>query len=228
MLDTLTPAELEAIAAEPYEPRGILHSEMALIIHICRRLGIEVVIESGRARGQSTYMLAKYLPDQHIGSVELRDHPDEAIARERLSRFSNVALHNGDGCSYVPMLCSRSDRPTAILLDGPKGAAAVSILRRCFFQYPHVLVGFIHDMRRLDHGAPSPHRADAIARLPNHAFSDDPRIVSAASWMDATIIAAGGPAGPAHEAVFGSYGPTVGVFFNPDGLNQQSALSPIR
>ena len=55
----LTPDELLAIAAEPYEHRGILHSEMALIIHTCRRLSVEVVIESGRARGQSTYMLAK-------------------------------------------------------------------------------------------------------------------------------------------------------------------------
>ena len=217
MLDTLTQTELEAIASEPYEPRGILHSEMALIIHICRRLGIEVVIESGRARGQSTYMLAKYLPDAVIYSVELRNHPDEAIARERLAGFGNIGLYSGDGAVMVPKLTGRDSESdpsrTAILLDGPKGAAAVSILEECF-QYPHVLAGFIHDMRRLDHGQPSPHRADAIARLPNHAFSDDPRIVSAASWMDATIIATGGPAGPAHEAVFGSYGPTVGVFLN--------------
>jgi len=216
LLDTLTPAELEAIAAEPYEPRGILHSEMALIIHICRRLGIEVVIESGRARGQSTYMLAKYLPGVDVHSVELRDHPDEAIARERLEDFRNVLLHHGDGNVLIAQLLanlSRRAARTAILLDGPKGAAAVTILQGAF-RWPHVAAGFIHDMRRLDHGAPSPHRADAIARLPNHAFSDDPRIVSAASWMDANIIAAGGPAGPAHEAVFGSYGPTVGVFLN--------------
>lgn len=226
MLDTLTPAELEAIAAEPYESRGILHSEMALIIHTCRRLGIEVVIESGRARGQSTYMLAKYL-DAMIHSVELRDHPDERFARDRLAPFANAILYNGDGREIIPRVADGHGRPVAVLLDGPKGAAAVSILEECF-RSPHVRVGFIHDMRRLDHGAPSPHRADAIARLPNHAFSDDPRIVAAASWMDANIIASGGPAGPAHEAVFGSYGPTVGVFLNPDGLNQQSALSPIR
>lgn len=213
MLDTLSQAELETIASEPYEPRGILHSEMALIIHICRRLGIEVVIESGRARGQSTYMLAKYLPSVRIHSVELRDHPDEAIAQDRLSRFPNVNLYHGDGALLLPRIVEAHRQRIAVLCDGPKGAAAVGILQGAF-RWPHVAAGFIHDMRRLDHGAPSPHRADAIARLPNHAFSDDPRIVSAASWMDATIIAAGGPAGPAHEAVFGSYGPTVGVFLN--------------
>ena len=212
MLDTLTPDELRAIASEPYEPRGILHSEMALIIHICRRLGIEVVIESGRARGQSTYMLAKYLPGVDVHSVELRDHPDEAIARERLSRCGNVRLYHGDGTQILPRIVEAHRQRIAVLCDGPKGAAAVGIVAECFAK--GALAGFIHDMRRLDHGAPSPHRADAIARLPNHAFSDDPRIVSAASWMDATIIAEGGPAGPAHEAVFGSYGPTVGVFLN--------------
>lgn len=217
MLDRLTPAEMQAIAAEPYEPRGILHSEMALIVHTCRRMGVQVVIESGRARGQSTYMLAKYLPDVAIHSVELRDHPDEAIARERLKDFGNVSLWAGDGNESVPAIsASRDYARIAILLDGPKGAAAVSILQRCF-EFPHVLVGFIHDMRRLDHGGRSPHRADAIARLPKHAFSDDPRLVQGTSWMDAGILEAGGPCGPKHEAEFGSYGPTLGVFLN----NQQ-------
>lgn len=213
MLDTLTPDELRAIASEPYEPRGILHSEMALIIHICRRLGIEVVIESGRARGQSTAMLAKYLPDAEVYSFELRQTPDEDFARARLGGFANVSLLFGNGSEMVPLAAHGFGKPAAILLDGPKGAAAVEILVKSFAN-PNVRVGFIHDMRRLDHGAPSPHRADAIARLPNHAFSDDPRIVSAASWMDAAILAAGGPCGAGHEVEFGSYGPTVGVFLN--------------
>lgn len=204
---------MQAIAAEPYEPRGILHSEMALIIHTCRRMGIEVVIESGRARGQSTYMLAKYLPDVDVHSVELRDHPDEAFAQDRLVRFPNVFLHHGDGALIVPRIVEAHTQRIAVLCDGPKGAAAVAVVTECFAK--GALVGFIHDMRRLDHGGPSPHRAAAIAALPSHAFSDDPRIVVAASWMDANIIASGGPAGPAHEAVFGSYGPTVGVFVNP-------------
>jgi hypothetical protein len=205
---------MEAIASEPYEPRGILHSEMALIIHTCRRMGVEVVIESGRARGQSTYMLAKYLPKAMIHSVEFRDHPDEAVARERLAHFDNVKLYSGDGNAVVPWLVARDIHvATAVLLDGPKGATAVCILEECF-RYSHALVGFIHDMRRLDHGGPSPHRAVAVERLPDHRFSDDPRIVAASSWMDAGIAAQGGPAGPAHEAEFGSYGPTIGVFLN--------------
>jgi hypothetical protein len=33
--------------------------------------------------------------------------------------------------------------------------------------------------------------------------------------MDANVLSANGPVGPAHEQEFGSYGPTVGVFLNP-------------
>ncbi len=213
---------LASLAAEPYEHRGIPHSEMALIIETCRRMGIQVIIESGRARGQSTYMLAKYLPDVEICSIELRDHPDETFARERLAGFRNVRLQNGDGRILVPMNvedafrplhAAPTYRPTAILCDGPKGAAAVDIITQCF-SHPHVLVGFVHDMRALDHGGPSPHRAYAVERFPDVMFSDDPRVVDRTKWLDARVVEANGPVGPEHEKEFGSYGPTVGVFVN--------------
>ena len=202
----------DALAKEPHEARGILNSEMALIIQTIVRFDAKRVIESGRARGQSTYLLGKYLPDREIHSIELRgDHPDEAFARARLSGMGNVALHYGSGIDLVPHLASQSQERTAILLDGPKGAAAVGILETCF-KMPHVRFGFIHDMRRLDHGLPSPHRAVAIERLPMHKFSDDPAIVAASSWIDANAVS--GTCGPAFEAEFGSYGPTVGLFLN--------------
>lgn len=211
----LTASELEAIAAEPYEHRGIIHSEMALIIGTVRRLGVEVVIESGRARGQSTYMLSKYLPHVLIHSVEMRNDPDARYGIARCADLPNVALHHGNGADIVPeLVAANAPQRTAVLCDGPKGAAAVSILERCF-DHSHVVVGFIHDMRKLDHGGPSPHRAAAVERLPYHMFSDDPRIVAGLFWMDANVVRGGQIVGPLHEAEFGSYGPTVGVFYNP-------------
>ena len=223
MLATLTRVELEAIAAEPYEERGIPHSEMALIIDTCRRLGIEVFIESGRARGQSTYMLAKYLPNVAIHSIDARPgHPDEAVARERLKGFANVTLYHGDGTQALPVLVKRSaPRKTAVLCDGPKGLFAVAVIEKCL-RDPHVLAGFAHDMRPIDHGRPSPYRAAAQAVFPGAFFSDDPEYVAATSWMDAKVVEANGPVGPKQQAEFGSYGPTLGVFL------QSPTARPVR
>ena len=212
MLDQAT---LQAIANEPYEARGILHSEMALIIHTCRKFGIEVFIESGRARGQSTYMLAKYLPDVEIHSTDYRSHhPDEAFARERLNGFRNVHLYEENGIDFLVLAARQlGPRRAAVLCDGPKGIFAVGTVEKCF-RHPHVRVGFIHDMRRLDHGVPSPYRAAAEAVFPGALFSDDPAYVSETSWLDVNVRTANGPVGPEWEAKFGSYGPTIGVFLN--------------
>jgi len=219
----LTQDVLEQIAAEPYEARGIPHSEIALIIDTCRQQGVEVFIESGRARAQSTYMLAKYLPDVEIHSVDARpDHPDEAFARERLKGFSNVSLYIGDGAQCLPAMVRQSaPRPTAVLCDGPKGLFAVAVVERCF-RHDHVRAGFIHDMRPIDHGAPSPYRAAAQAVFSSALFSDAPSYVSTTRWMDAKVVLANGPVGPDQERVFGSYGPTVGVFINPRKQQQQA------
>lgn len=205
---------LSSLAQEPYEHRGIPHSEMALVLHTIKRLGIEVVIESGRARAQSTYMLAKYLPDVTIHSVEMRGGEDQDFGVERVKNFPNVILHWGNGTFVVPNLAAEmAPKRTAILCDGPKGAGAVRVIGHCFEEYPHVVAGFVHDMRKLDHGGPSPHRAAALERFPAAKFSDDPAL-EGCRWLDAKVVEAGGPVGPAHEAEFGSYGPTVGVFLN--------------
>lgn len=214
----LTQEELIAISNEPYELRGILHSEMALIIHTIRELNVEVVVESGRARGQSTYMLAKYLPNCKIYSIERRNSPDEEFARERLKNFPNVELHIGECADGLKKaLDKNSNKYVAVLLDGPKGEEAVNLICRSFIQH-NVLAGFIHDMRLLDHGKPSPHRASAVAKLYKCAFSDTLAVTQATAWMDAKILESGGPCGPDHEAEFGSYGPTVCVALNSLGV----------
>jgi hypothetical protein len=205
--------DLSRIAAEPYEHRGVNHSEMALIIETCLDLGIETFIESGRARAQSTYMLAKYLPHVEIHSIELRDDQDARFGIQRAGVWPNVRLHHGDARQLLPELAAKaSPSATAVLCDGPKGFVAIDLIRECF-RLPHVKVGFIHDMRRLDHGAPSPGRIVAIETFPNHRFSDDPELLERYGWLDQKIMEAGGPSGPAHEAEFGSPGPTVGVFY---------------
>ncbi len=49
-----------------FEERGILHSEMLAVCSICEELKTEVILESGRARGQSTLILAKYFENSPV------------------------------------------------------------------------------------------------------------------------------------------------------------------
>lgn len=225
---------LRDLAAEPYEPRGILNSEMALVIGTCRKQGINLVLESGRARGQSTYLLAKYLPDALIVSFERSRDKDAEYAEERLSGLKNVNLQYGDSLAALPYYVQLGfDHRVAVLLDGPKGFAALDLMTECF-QSPQVIVGFIHDMRALDHGEPSLFRLTAEMRFPGATFSDNRAYVEMTKHLDDHI---GEDTGwkPYHARKhtsrgkfepIGSYGPTIGVFFNPNAGEAQESAEP--
>ena len=226
---------LRDLAAEPYEPRGILNSEMALIIGTCRKQRIDVVFESGRARGHSTYLLNKYLYCI-IQSYELRRDDDALYCENKLKGRGNIARGYGDSRILMPQLRDfyKEFWPRcriAVLLDGPKGIAALDLLAECF-AYPNVIVGFIHDMRALDHGEPSPYRIEAEKRFPGARFSDDPEYVALTKHLDEHIDESTGwkpyharkhdkPESPFEPT--GSYGPTVGVFFNRAGQAKVAA-----
>lgn len=227
---------LSDLCNEPYEHRGIPHSELLLFIELCAKFEIDTIIESGRARGQSTFILSKYLYGEnfdhgkvHVHSVErlYETSLDENFAKSRMhqlmawlcnrggTREQNWDLWNGDANSVLPVLIQQARGRIAILCDGPKGAAAVDLITKCFALSPNVILGAVHDMRKLDHDKPSPHRAYLAEKYPNTLFSDDPAclaLVPDPEWIDANVLKAGGPVGPAHIKKFGSYGPTLGIF----------------
>jgi hypothetical protein len=207
--------------ADGYEERGILNSEMLSACALCRELGAEVIIESGRARGQSTYVLARAFEGTSvaIASIELeRDH-DAAFAEERLAGFPNVELLYGDSFKILPgLLESLRGRRIAILLDGPKGKPAIELLSRCFVQSADVAVGFIHDMRR-----GTPQRAQLEETADRVFFTDDQTFVEQYSHLDRTCLPHDGAEITMHtwrpgmkgEDRIESYGPTLAILL-PD------------
>ena len=48
-----------------YQPKGIFNSEMLLVCAIAEQFGVNRIIESGRARGYSTIVLANYFRDEN-------------------------------------------------------------------------------------------------------------------------------------------------------------------
>ena len=97
---------IEKLYSEPHEERGIIHSEMAIILGMCQKLGIDIVIESGRHLAQSTYILAKYLPETKIISIEKGGEKNDIVKAgiARVSHFSNLTLLNGMAHKVIPKI----------------------------------------------------------------------------------------------------------------------------
>ncbi len=162
--------------ATTYESKGILFQE-AFFVYACladappRRL-----LESGRARGQSTLVLSRSFPESTIVSIEFdRNSPDVPVAEQRLAGEKNVELKYGDARDVIPAMLQDGD---VVVIDGPKEHRALALAYnvlgtgRC----PAV---FIHDC----------YKGGAIRTLidagyPSALFSDDPAFVSTYKGLD--------------------------------------------
>lgn len=167
------------LAGVPYEKKGILYSEMFFLWTCVEAFGVRPrrILESGRARGQSTLILAKIFPDCDIVSVEYDpESPDVSIAAERLRSFSNVRLLFGDATRLLPEIIKPGD---VVLIDGPKGFRGLRLAIRLLGSGTPSLV-FVHDTI-----AGSADRAFLDRHLPDTLFSDMPAIASETHALDA-------------------------------------------
>lgn len=200
-----------------YEERGILHSEMLMICAVCASLNIDVIIESGRCRGQSTLMMGRFFEDSatKIISVELERDENAPIAEQRLSSYSNVRLLYGDSLDLIPKLVKQNqDKRIALLLDGPKGLTAVQLIEQVMNQSSDVVVSFLHDTKQT-----SIARNEVLARFNRVFFTDNREYVQQFSYLDETCkpaldspitIHTWEPYKKGGEPMI-SYGPTIGM-----------------
>ncbi len=222
---------VESLYYEPYSIRGILHSEMALVLGFCQKLDIEVVIESGRARAQSTYILCKYLPNTPIYSIEMRKPSEYKKSRgydiglgiERVKHFDNLTLISEGASTAIPAALKKMEgKRIALLIDGPKGSMALAHMKCAL---PKIEVGFAHDFRKIQHdGVLLNCRLKAEEKFPTAWFTDDPEYVTATSWLDQECWSThdkpkGWTRKPKYWAPYhqkghftDSYGPTLAVF----------------
>ena len=101
------------------------------------------IIESGRARAQSTLVLARLFPRALIVSLELGPtSSDVKIAAERLRESSNVDCRFGDSLLLLPKLVEAGD---VVLIDGPKDFRALKLAFR-LLRSGKPLAVFVHDL----------------------------------------------------------------------------------
>src|SRR5205814_3386725 len=93
--DALLPEYQQIISSIPSEAGfgGIWESEMFLFYAAVKPFAPEQILESGRARGKSTLILARCFPESRIVSVEYDRESENASAAEvKLKNESNVDL----------------------------------------------------------------------------------------------------------------------------------------
>ncbi len=159
-----------------YERKGVLFSEMFFFYAAAQEVEPKRILESGRARGQSTLLLSHAFPDAEIISVEHdKDSPDVPVAQARLADRSNVELLFGDATKILPQQLEKGD---IVLIDGPKGFRGLRLAFRLLMTGKPALI-FIHDCPLnspertfLDRHISGVFHSDALEFVRNYAHLD--------------------------------------------------------
>lgn len=145
---------------------GIWESEMFLFFAAVKPCQPSQILESGRARGKSTLILARCFPEARIISVELDRNTDNAGAAEaKLSSCDNVELLYGDSRRILPERLRPGD---AVLIDGPKDFRGVELALELLRTGKPCAV-FVHDFP-----PGSSWRRYVERHWPDAFFGDDP------------------------------------------------------
>jgi hypothetical protein len=205
-----------------YEKDGILFSEMLFVFAVLAPRGPSRIVESGRARGQSTSLLARCFPDSRILSVDLdASSPDAVFGERRLRDYHNVELLNGDAKDLLSDLVSEGD---ALIIDGPKSFRALHLaLHLLGLRRPSFV--FLHDFYQ------GQSERSLLERLiPEACFSDHPDFVNRFRYLDDPcweMIEAERPKGWAPYTYAGvpqrSYGPTYACIPHEQGEDYEKA-----
>ncbi|HJT45145.1 MAG TPA: class I SAM-dependent methyltransferase [Chthoniobacterales bacterium] len=145
---------------------GIWESEMFLFYAAIKPFAPRQILESGRARGKSTLILARCFPQSRIISVEYERESENAPAAEaKLKHESNVELLYGDSLEILPQRLQTGD---AVLIDGPKDFRALKLAFDLLRTGKPCAV-FVHDFP-----PGSPQRRFVERNFPSAFFGDDP------------------------------------------------------
>jgi hypothetical protein len=196
----LLPRYLAATAGVSHENKGIRRSELFFFYALVAPKNPPRIVESGRARAQSTLVLSRLFAQSAIVSLESEvASPDVAVAAERLRECENVDCRFGDSLLLLPEMVEPGD---VLLIDGPKDFRALKLAFRLLASGKPSAV-FVHDL-----WLRSPARTFVDRNLPFALLSDDPRWVERYARLDSKKT----PPPSASSGVRRAYGATLGCF----------------
>lgn len=209
---------------QPYEHRGIPHSEMLAVVALVDFMDIDVIIESGRCRGQSTQILAEAFKntDKKIISIELNKDENADFAENRLKKYNKLELLYGDAFLVLKEQVEKyKDKKIAVLCDGPKGTDAFILFSEVISEYDNVVLGFFHDLNKLHRRKINRARLDINFYYDRVIFTDNEKYVKAFRGLDKKYIVNKREDFSLYTwadsykgwDMMGSYGPTLGIVF---------------
>lgn len=163
----------------PYEIRGVFTSEALLIVSMAKLLNVNLLIESGRARGYSTKIISDFFKNQanfKIISIDFdKNSADAKYSEENLSDYKNLKLVYGDANK---ILTKEITEECVIFIDGPKGDEAI-LLASEILKNPLVKAIMVHDLHK------NTFHRNIFEIVFNHTFfSDDKEYVEKFSYLD--------------------------------------------
>lgn len=112
------------------ESRGINIKDGLKIAKHIEEINPEIIIESGRARGASTEIFAKYFPDKKIISIDFDKHSrDTKYSEKKLKKYKNIKLVYGDSRKIIFNYLKKTSH---VFIDGPKGHEAIILAAKLF------------------------------------------------------------------------------------------------
>jgi hypothetical protein len=177
--------EFQTIVSEssPFEAKGIFNSELLMLCAIIKATNIELLVESGRARGQSTELISRFCANNNIEfhSVEYdQNSPDVQVAEARLSDLKqSVTLHYGNAFDIIPSIID-SNKQCAVLIDGPKKLYAIELAMKLLVNNERLVACMLHDVNK--DAYPSRELLDKY--FPDAIYSENIEFLEKYSFLD--------------------------------------------
>jgi len=189
---------------------------MFLFTSVVELLGVGLVIESGRARAQSTKVLGSYFTDNkvEIKSIENKKFTqDSIIAMNQLKGYPNIELLYGNS---TDLILKQVTRPCTVLIDGPKRHEAIKLCLQIIKDENVKAIG-IHDVNK---NTIFRHIIRSI--FTDTIFSDENNFVSRYSYLDDRVwstlpkykMTRDWAPYRVGDKKMENYGPTLGIIFN--------------
>jgi hypothetical protein len=130
-------------------PGSLDPSEIYSFIYLIKKNKIDVVIESGRQYGYSTYFIGKFCEKNNIDFISIDLNIEKKICLQSKKILSKINIKYVDGNFFFvikKILDKYKYKKIALLVDGPKGLIAHSYCYNLFFYFKNLKFVFFDNI----------------------------------------------------------------------------------